>query len=45
VLLSKWVDRIEAWEEAWGPPDYILVPIKIPKDSYRIRIRPRPAQR
>ncbi len=43
VVLAKWVDRLEAWEEAAGPPDYILVPIKIPKDSYRLRIRARPS--
>ncbi len=44
VFLSKWADRFESWGEPAGPPDYILVPIKIPKDSYRVSLRPRPAK-
>eukprot|EP00288_Rhodomonas_lens_P007296 CAMPEP_0177729004 /NCGR_PEP_ID=MMETSP0484_2-20121128/21190_1 /TAXON_ID=354590 /ORGANISM="Rhodomonas lens, Strain RHODO" /LENGTH=143 /DNA_ID=CAMNT_0019241829 /DNA_START=17 /DNA_END=445 /DNA_ORIENTATION=+ len=38
IMVSKWVARFGAWEETNGGPDYILVPIKIPKDSYEIKI-------
>jgi len=41
VVLAKWVDRFESWDEANGPPDMILVPIKIPKDSYEISLKTR----
>ena len=39
VLLSKWLAKFESWDEVSGPPDLILVPIKIPKDSYEVALK------
>jgi cytochrome P450 len=39
VLLSKWLFKFESWDEISGPPDLILVPIKIPKDTYEVALK------
>ena len=41
VMIAKWVQKFETWSESNGPPDLILVPIKIPKDSYKVALTPR----
>ena len=41
VCVAKWLDKFESWDEVNGPPDLILVPIKIPKDSYEIYLKRR----
>jgi len=40
-LSSIQVDKFESWDEANGPPDMILVPIKLPKDSYMMSLKAR----
>jgi cytochrome P450 len=41
VMIAKWVQKFETWSESNGPPELILVPIKIPKDSYKVAPTPR----
>jgi cytochrome P450 len=38
IMVTKWVERFSSWEEVNGPPEFIPVPIKIPKDSYQVRV-------
>mmetsp|Transcript_25509 Transcript_25509/g.64849 ORF Transcript_25509/g.64849 Transcript_25509/m.64849 type:complete len:515 (-) Transcript_25509:2035-3579(-) len=40
VMLAKWFDRIGEWE-ATTKLDYVPAPIKIPKDSFEMRVVPR----
>jgi cytochrome P450 len=41
VMIAKWVQKFETWSETNGAPELILVPIKIPKDSYKVALTPR----
>jgi len=39
VFLAKWVQRFSSWDH--DEPSYEVLPIKIPKDDFKIRVTPR----
>ena len=44
VFVARWVERFESWGPAGGtaaPPEYELIPIKIPVDDYTVAMKAR----
>eukprot|EP00747_Dinoflagellata_sp_TGD_P213331 gnl/TRDRNA2_/TRDRNA2_86299_c0_seq1.p1 gnl/TRDRNA2_/TRDRNA2_86299_c0~~gnl/TRDRNA2_/TRDRNA2_86299_c0_seq1.p1 ORF type:complete len:110 (+),score=16.80 gnl/TRDRNA2_/TRDRNA2_86299_c0_seq1:2-331(+) len=43
IFLAQWVGEFKSWSLPEGGVDYELIPIKIPKDDFKLRVTPRRA--